>query len=129
MRRARLDLDIGGFGNPRALSLPFIPYLILRRPDHLCPRPPPPQDFRAGLSKGLAAINRRWRDVFPDSDQRLRPLVEGLSQRQGGGAWRGQESGRAEEGLEMEGERRVDQRQGGDRLRTETREGEGKGEE
>lgn len=39
------------------------------------------QDFRATLSKGLASINRRWREVFPDSDLRLRPLVEGLSQR------------------------------------------------
>ena len=39
------------------------------------------QDFRSQLSKGLSQINRRWREVFPDSDQRLRPLVEGLSQR------------------------------------------------
>ena len=43
------------------------------------------QDFRTCLSKGLSSINRRWRDVFPDSDQRLRPLVEGLSQRCGTG--------------------------------------------
>ena len=121
-------LAIQGLGR---CTLVFLP--AKRRPYPLplppLPLPPPLQDFRAGLSKGLAAINRRWRDVFPDSDQRLRPLVEGLSQRHGGGAWRGQESGRAEEGLEMEGERHVDQRQGGDRLGTETREGEGKGEE
>ncbi|GAX81494.1 hypothetical protein CEUSTIGMA_g8923.t1 [Chlamydomonas eustigma] len=39
------------------------------------------QDFRINLSKGLASISRRWREIFPDSDQRLRPLVEGLSQR------------------------------------------------
>ncbi|KAG1675409.1 hypothetical protein FOA52_012328 [Chlamydomonas sp. UWO 241] len=39
------------------------------------------QDFRAGLSKGLSSVNRRWREIFPDSDARLRPLVEGLSTR------------------------------------------------
>lgn len=31
--------------------------------------------------QGLADINRRWRDMFPDTDQRLRPLVAGLSTR------------------------------------------------
>mmetsp|Transcript_3120 Transcript_3120/g.6789 ORF Transcript_3120/g.6789 Transcript_3120/m.6789 type:complete len:550 (+) Transcript_3120:140-1789(+) len=39
------------------------------------------QDFRASLSKGMAAINRRWNQIFPPHEQRLKPLVEGLSQR------------------------------------------------
>eukprot|EP00798_Chlamydomonas_sp_ICE-L_P028042 gene28042-31144_t len=33
-------------------------------------------------SLGLSDINRKWRDIFPDSDQRLAPMVASLSQRQ-----------------------------------------------
>ncbi|KAJ9512891.1 hypothetical protein QJQ45_029132 [Haematococcus lacustris] len=39
------------------------------------------QDFRTGLSKGMSEILRRWNDMLPDSDTRLRPLVAGLATR------------------------------------------------
>ncbi|KAL6758289.1 eukaryotic and archaeal DNA primase, large subunit-domain-containing protein [Haematococcus lacustris] len=39
------------------------------------------QDFRTGLSKGMSEILRRWNEMLPDSDTRLRPLVAGLATR------------------------------------------------
>lgn len=39
------------------------------------------QDFRAKLSKGLAELNIKWRSLFPDNDEHIRPLVMTLPDR------------------------------------------------